>query len=204
VTARTTGHTVIAVAVPPLDDWVRERTARYDASFVSADPSFGQAHLTLLGPWLPAPTVADLEAVGAVLADVAPFVVRLAEVGEFAGGEVNAWPSPSLPFARLTAALADRFPETPPYGGAYSDLVPHVTLDHRATGATAASVRADLAGLLPVSFRVTEVQLQRWANHDTRVLHTWPLQRRVGAHVRRLDAESAHICADSAGSGVAR
>lgn len=169
------GHTVIAVAVPPLDAWVRERTARYDASFVSADPAFGQAHVTLLGPWLPDPTAADLDAAAAVLAGHRAFDARLAEVGEFPGGEVNAWPEPAATFAAITADLVARFPETPPYAGAWPDPVPHVTLEHRATGASVASVRAELGDLLPATFRVDAVQLQWWANDDTRLLHTWTL-----------------------------
>ncbi len=44
------GHTCLAVPVPALEDWVRERTAHYDPSFVSTDPGFAHAHLTLLAP----------------------------------------------------------------------------------------------------------------------------------------------------------
>jgi len=41
------------VPLPALDDVVRERTAFYDASFVSRDPGFAHAHITLLAPgWL--------------------------------------------------------------------------------------------------------------------------------------------------------
>ena len=58
------GHTVLAVPAPALEPFVRERTARYDASFVSADPAFSHAHLTILAPWLPSPTAADLDRIG--------------------------------------------------------------------------------------------------------------------------------------------
>jgi hypothetical protein len=54
------GHSVLVVPVPELDEWIRARTAFYDASFVSADPGFVHAHITLLGPWLPRPAAEDL------------------------------------------------------------------------------------------------------------------------------------------------
>ena len=66
-----TGHTCLALPVPALEGWVRERTAHYDESFVSADPAFSHAHLTLLSPWVPAPSPADLQRVGEVLSLIA-------------------------------------------------------------------------------------------------------------------------------------
>ncbi len=57
------GHSVLAVPVPQIDVVVRERTAYYDASFVSADPGFVHAHITLLAPWIDEPTPADLATV---------------------------------------------------------------------------------------------------------------------------------------------
>jgi len=50
------GNTVLAVPVPELDEVVRERTAFYDASFVSSDPGFTHAHITVLGPWVTEPS----------------------------------------------------------------------------------------------------------------------------------------------------
>ena len=67
------GHSVLVVPVPALDPFVRERTAFYDASFLSADPAFVNSHITLLGPWLPAPTEAELERVAQVLDAVPAF-----------------------------------------------------------------------------------------------------------------------------------
>ena len=169
------GHSVIAVPVPALDDVVRERTARYDASFLSADPAFIHAHITLLGPWLTDPTPDDLSVVAGVLATEPPFAFELAEVREFAGGIVHLVPEPTGPFTRLTARLAEIFPQTPPYEGRYPDLVPHLTLEHRSTGATTAGVQGELGARLPVRARAEQVHLQWWANHDCHVRHTWRL-----------------------------
>jgi hypothetical protein len=39
-------------------------------------------------------------------------------------------PHPVTPFQALTRAVADRYPETPPYGGAFANIVPHLTIAH--------------------------------------------------------------------------
>ena len=41
------GHSVLAVPVPALDDWVRERTRGHDPAWVSTDPGFVHAHAGL-------------------------------------------------------------------------------------------------------------------------------------------------------------
>ncbi|GAA4688789.1 2'-5' RNA ligase family protein [Nocardioides nanhaiensis] len=167
------GHTVLVVPVPALQPFVRERTARYDASFLSADPGFVNAHITLLGPWLPEPGDVDLATVGRIAAAQPAFDYRLARVEGFPDGVLHLPPSPGSPFRRLTAALVQAFPETPPYRGEFPDTVPHLTLDHASTGATVASLTAELA--LPVTARADRVDLQWWANHDCHVRASWPL-----------------------------
>lgn len=64
----TNGHTVLAVPVPQLDQVVRSRTAHYDKTFVSTDPRFVHAHITVLAPWVVRPTRADLDRVGEIAA----------------------------------------------------------------------------------------------------------------------------------------
>jgi hypothetical protein len=169
------GHAVLAVPVPALDDVVRAHTAHHDASFVSADPAFSHAHVTVLAPWLAEPTDDDLTVVRDVVADEPAFAVAFREVAQFADGITYLVPEPAAPFSRLTARLAAAFPRTPPYGGRYDTLVPHLTLDHRLTGATVASVTAALGDRLPVVEQVTCVDLQWWANHDCHVRARFPL-----------------------------
>lgn len=169
------GHSVLAVPVPELDEFVRERTRSYDASFVSTDPQFGHAHLTLLGPWLPEPTAAHLHAVAAIMAEQPPCAFTLLEVRQFPGGVIYLAPEPEEPFRRPTAALAAAFPQTPPYAGEFPDLIPHLTLDHAATGSSTESLRAELASRLPVESKAARVDLQWWDNHDCHLRHTWRL-----------------------------
>jgi 2'-5' RNA ligase len=169
------GHSVIAVPVPELDDYVRGRTAHYDASFLSPDPAFVHAHITLLGPWLAEPSRADLDAVARIMAATDPFETTLARVETFPDGLIYLRPDPDEPFRALTAALVEAFPHCPPYAGAFPDPVPHMTLDRRAEGITPESVEHDLRHLLPTRIVVDRVDLQWWANHHCHVRESWKL-----------------------------
>ncbi|WP_024873971.1 2'-5' RNA ligase family protein [Saccharomonospora piscinae] len=173
----TAGHSVLAVAVPAFEDYIQRRTAHYDASFLSSDPDFSHAHITVLGPWLPTPSQPDLDTVERIMAAAEPFDTTLARVETFPDGLIHLRPDPDEPFRALTAALVDAFPHCPPYGGRFPDPVPHLTLDRRADGITPDSVGEDLRHLLPARLHVDRVDLQWWANHDCHVRESWKLGR---------------------------
>ncbi|WP_245565445.1 2'-5' RNA ligase family protein [Nocardioides insulae] len=173
---------MLVVPVPALEEYVAARTAHYDDSCLSADPAWVHAHITLLGPWLPDPAPADLARVGEVLSGVSPFEVKLGEVSVFPDGLIHLRPSPDEPFTALTRALAAAFPGYAPYAGRFPDPVPHLTLDQVGGAVSLSSVRADLADLLPVTLTVDRVDLQWWANHACRVLHSWVLTGRSRDH----------------------
>jgi 2'-5' RNA ligase len=169
------GHTVLAVPVPALDDVVRERTAYYDSSFVSADPQFAHAHITLLGPWAEQPSIQELDCVARIAEAAKPFQVSLARIDEFPNGVIYLRPEPDSQLRELTSRLVAAFPQFPPYGGQYPDVVPHLTLDRRSATVTSATVSASVSHLLPLTISVNRIDLQWWANHACRRLHKWPL-----------------------------
>ena len=55
------------------------------------------------------------------------FEVRFERVRRFPG---LVWiePEPAEPFATLTAAVAARWPDYPPYGGRFDTVIPHLTV----------------------------------------------------------------------------
>jgi 2'-5' RNA ligase len=125
------------------------------------------AHITALFPFAPAHAVdAGLEAaVGEVVAGFGAFDFRLADVGTFPSVLYLA-PQPAEPFRELTEALWSRWPQFPPYGGAYGEVVPHLTV---ATGHRRPDAVERLRRLLPLEARADEVWLltqqadSRWA-----------------------------------------
>ena len=169
------GHSVLVVPVPALEPFVRERTAFYDASFLSTDPSFVNAHITLLGPWLPTPGAADLQRVADALDPIPAFDFTLTEFGEFPDGLIYLRPDPVAPFAAATARLVAAFPQCPPYGGVFPQPVPHLTLDRRCDTVDPATVRAAVGGLVPARARAERVDLQWWDNHNCHVMQSWKL-----------------------------
>jgi hypothetical protein len=170
-------HTVLVVPVPELEPFVRERTTHYDASFLSTDPGFVHAHITALGPFVSDPSDADVAHVGRIAESTRPFDFGLATLGEFVDGTIHLLPEPTAPFARLTRRLASAFPQCPPYGGRYPELIPHLTLDQRSDSVDLESVREALGDTLPARCRADRLALHRYANHDCRVLAEWKLGR---------------------------
>lgn len=168
------GHAVLVVPVPELESVVVERTRHYDASFLSSDPSFVHAHITLLAPFLPDPGAADLEMMGKIAEAAAPFDYTLAQLHTFAGGTIYLAPEPAHPFAVLTAELVAAFPQCPPYAGLF-EPVPHLTVDHVAGGVSVADVRALLGEAVPARCRAERVSLQWYANHDCHTRAEWSL-----------------------------
>lgn len=175
VTQHTRGHSVLAIPLTELNEWVRDRTAHYDASFLGQDGDFLNAHITLLGPWIAEPSTDDLARVASIAARAPAFDFSLVELGVFPDGIIYLNPCPDQPFTALTAHLAAAFPDYPPYGGLFASVVPHLTLDQASEAVSVDSVRASLGNLIPVSARATRIDLQWWENNNCHVMASWPL-----------------------------
>lgn len=157
---------------------MRERTAHYDAGFVSADPRFGHAHVTALGPFAPSPSTADLETVAALAADTRPITVRLADLAQFPSGIIHLVPDPDDALRELTARLVAAFPAWPPYGGEFgTDVQPHLTVDAASDRVDLASTAALLADVVPVDVVLDRLQLAWWETDRCHVIEEWPLGR---------------------------
>jgi 2'-5' RNA ligase len=172
------GHSVIVIAVPPLEHLVRRRTQAYDDAYLSTDATFAHAHVTLLGPFVDAArlTPSMVSTVGQVLSRHPPFTARFTIVARFPDGMIHLLPDEEEPFRQLTANLADAFPDHPPYGGRYDDPRPHVTLDRVGPGVNLDTVRGWVAELVPVCVEVRTVQLSWYEQHGCRTLATWALR----------------------------
>ena len=126
---------------PAVDEW-RERTCL-------AKPSHGvPPHITLL---IPAPL--DLEAAKAALAEFRSFDVTFSGFGRF---PETLWlaPTPAAPFVAMTEALVEAFPSHAPYGGAFTEITPHLTV---AQGDKLDRAEHDIAQTLPLSSRASSV-----------------------------------------------
>ncbi|GAB3019604.1 hypothetical protein GCM10011376_29060 [Nocardioides flavus (ex Wang et al. 2016)] len=182
-----TGHSVLQLPVPALEEWVRTRHAHYDLGFVSDDPRFGHAHITALGPFDPAPSREALDVIGAIAASTAPVAVRLERLDQFPNGIIHLVPDPADALRDLTARLVAAFPDWPPYGGEFEDVRPHLTVDAASDSASGtvdppvdppvdlASTARLLAGVVPVAIVLDRLQLAWWESGRCHVVHEWAL-----------------------------
>ena len=167
------GHTVLQIPVPVLEPFVRGRHAHYDPDYLSADPAFVHAHITVLGPFLDHVDDAAAATVAAIASLQEPFVVVLERVETFPNGIIHLVPDPDAPFRELTRRLSEAFPQCPPYGGEFPDVRPHLTLDAVGDRVTEESTRVSLE--LPAYDVAERIDLAWYAPGDCRVLRSWPL-----------------------------
>ncbi|WP_121257005.1 2'-5' RNA ligase family protein [Nocardioides ferulae] len=149
----------VIVPIPGAERTVAAHRARHDRASSWGVP----AHVTVLYPFVP-PAAIDqdvLTRVARAVEAVPRFDVAF-ERSEWFGDSVL-WlaPEPSAPFEELTAVLSDAFPEHPPYGGAFEEVVPHLTVGHDAELAELLRAEAAVRAGLPVRGRVDAVQV--WA-----------------------------------------
>jgi 2'-5' RNA ligase superfamily len=116
----------LVVLVPEADGLVKPFRDRYDPSAANGMP----AHITLLSPFKPLDEVDEI-----VLRDLrqcfsrfAPIRFSLGSIRRFPTEVLYLAPDPDDPFRQLTLAIWEHFPKTPPYGGKWPDIVPHVSV----------------------------------------------------------------------------
>ena len=150
-------RSALLVAVPEAEPAVREHRAGLDSSARDGVP----AHLTVLYPFLPPASIdnAVLASLRQLFAGFAPFDVTLDRVSWF--GEDVVWLAPrdDAPFRALTGAAFAAFPNCPPYGGAYADVIPHLTIGDKGDLADRRAAAQSVSRHLPVAARVTEIIL---------------------------------------------
>lgn len=119
------------------------------------------AHVTLLTPFVPVEAWSPSHAarLSAALAGTTPFLARFRRIGRFARTTVFLVPEPEIVFERLAKSVAAAFPEYPPYGGAFSAVLPHLTLAHGVPEATLDAVASAVDGHVDFEVRVSDVML---------------------------------------------
>lgn len=149
-------RSAVIVAVPEaagaVDHW-REQTC-------SDKPSVGvPPHITLVFPFVPADQLNDeaIASLAAVASATAAFEFELRTTARFPA-VLYLEPEPAATFTRLTEAIVRRFPEYPPYEGAFDVVVPHLTVA-QGEAPLLAEVEVDVARLLPISAVAHELVL---------------------------------------------
>ena len=147
----------LVVVVPTAEPLVGAHRARLDANAALGLPP----HVTVLFPFV-APGDLDasvLDRVARVVSTVPTFAHRFPHTDWFDDDVLWLAPEDPTPFAELTHRLHAEFPGHPPFGGAFAEVVPHLTIGHgHPRPALEAAEHAVQAGL-PVTGTATEVAL---------------------------------------------
>lgn len=155
----------LVVEVPEAETLVGPFRQRYDPAAAAGMP----AHVTVLYPFAP-PDEIDTDVLAAVLdvvGDDPVFVARFHSIGTFPGGVLWLRPEPAEPFRRLTLLLAAAFPRFPPYGGAFPETVPHLTIGIDLPADAADEVHSELGPGVERHPIVTEVREVALHTRDT-------------------------------------
>lgn len=161
-----TGDTVLIVKVPEAEPVVGPWRSRFDPAATAGVP----AHITVLAPFLNRHLV-DATVVGeldALIGAHQVFEVDLVQCRRFPAVLYLA-PEPAAGLRALTGAVAARWPEAPPYGGQFADVVPHLTIAHSQDQDVLDMIESDVGGRLPITARIGSVQLmaykaERWSD----------------------------------------
>ncbi|NUS10482.1 MAG: 2'-5' RNA ligase family protein [Streptomyces sp.] len=150
------GRTALLATVAEAEPLVAHWRRRFDASAAAGVP----AHVTVLFPFLDVERVTDgvIGDLTALVAGHGPCSVRFEECGRFPDVLYLA-PAPARPLRALTEAVAARWPEAPPYGGQFAEVVPHLTVAHGQPPHVLDEVEAALARGLPATATISSVSL---------------------------------------------
>jgi 2'-5' RNA ligase len=163
----------LIVPVPELESVVRPRLAGRSPQSLFPGRDDVHAHVTLLAPFAAEVDEGMWAELGSLFGDVTAFEFRLTRVAEFPGGVTYLTPEPASPFRALTQEICRRFPEFPPYGGAFDEVVPHLTVPMH-DGEDAAAVRRELEPQLPITAHAREAALIWYEPGAFRVLERFP------------------------------
>ena len=121
-------------------------------------------HVTVLFPFAPVEDLdaALIEQLRSHFSSCTSFTAELTRVGRF---DAHVWlaPEPHAQFVALLTATFARFPGFPPYGNAFAEAVPHVTIAEVGANATVEHLEElaeqELGPVLPFGFAVGHVGL---------------------------------------------
>jgi 2'-5' RNA ligase len=158
------GQSAVVVPVPAAEPVVGYWRERYDASAAQGMP----AHVTALYPFLPEERLTRevVAALRELCAAIPAQEVRFRRTARFPA-VLYLEPAPAAGLRSLTLAIAERWPEAPPYGGRFDEVVPHLTVANGVDDEVLDDVDTEIRRRLPVTARLVAAALyvsdgERW------------------------------------------
>lgn len=115
----------LVIPVPEAEPWIGDLREQHDPAAALGVP----AHITVNYPFVPGvdPDAHLLKRLTVLFASVEPFPFQLTRISRFPDVLYLA-PEPTAPLVALIDRIAQRFPESPPYGGKFDTPIPHLTV----------------------------------------------------------------------------
>ena len=146
-------ESAVIIPVPEVESLVGGLRLQYDPVARLGVP----AHITLLYPFCaPHSLAGEIEILSEVCESITSFAFSFTEVRRF---PATAYLHPNKPevFTQITRTLVEKWPEYKPYGGAFADVVPHLTVADRVSPETLSVVEEHLRCRLPIQCVVREI-----------------------------------------------
>lgn len=142
----------VATAEPVVSAW----RARFDSSAAEGMP----AHITALYPFLHEDRLTDtvVAQLSELCAKLPVLDVELGRLRRFPAVLYLA-PEPAEGLGRLTSTIAEQWPEAPPYGDSFDEVIPHLTIAEGVDDGVMAGIERDVRGALPVQAQLMEACL---------------------------------------------
>jgi 2'-5' RNA ligase len=151
------GPTALVITVPEAEIAVGRWRNILDRSAGQGMP----AHVTILYPFLTQTQVTDdvwMDLTKIVLSQQV-FELELTSCARFPAGTLYLQPRQAGPIVLLTEKIAARWPECPPYGGMFSEVIPHLTVAESPTDVQVADICASICPYLPIRCTVSNATL---------------------------------------------
>ena len=167
-------ESTLAILVPEAEGLVRSFRDRYDPAAKFGMP----AHITLLYPFKSPDEIDEvvLDTLRHCFSSFQPFKFSLITIQQFPGDTLYLVPEPEDPFRELTLGVWGCYPETPPYRGRYSTVIPHLgvatLVGEQRLDEIAREFEQAAQGRLPIQGHAAEVTLMdsrsgRWEINTT-------------------------------------
>lgn len=172
-----TEESALVILVPEAEDLVGRYRMKYDHAAAVGVP----AHITLLWPFIPPTliTVGDRKQLTELFSSYPRFETSLAEVQRFPDVLYLA-PEPNDKIFKLIQLIAAKFPEYPPYGGQFDEVIPHLTIAQSDDAELLKKIHREISPAahqsLPIHKKVTEISLLEQSIGYWKQTQTFPLK----------------------------
>ena len=152
-------ETAVIIPVDAVELTVAEHRRQLDVAASWGVP----AHVSVLYPFVHPGAINDgvISRLASALSSVPAFDCTFVRCDWFGQDVLWLAPEPDRPFRELTSAVWRAFPDHPPYGGVFDDVVPHLTVGERRRGSASAlqAAEATVSPQLPIRARIDRAVL---------------------------------------------